>query len=1814
VTDEIQPVAEQPKTVPPSVDASIPPAPPPDETDPFADDTKGTFAESAPTPLLERMRLHFQAAQIKETPFGAASHFGDTMIERAARQRGQIAELENENISRAVKARDDLAQYDRMPGAEGFLEYGAAIAGHIAGNLVDPTSAIGNVVKIPYLAARGALGRMAEFGVNQAIVNTTTDPVIQGLNIATGDGARDKYDPFQTFVEAPIGGFLGGALLKGAHEAGTALFIKSPIEKDAFTFLKLLRDNAGEEETKRWPDFVQAVQGKSDAELGVMATELARADKKAAERPATTPQAAADRIAAEAPEGSTTTVEINGETATAGKGAGEPAPASDPVAVRDAVYDRFVEQYGHDATQWPQAAKDEWKASLRGREATGEPAGEVAPAGGSDSGVAAEQGEVASFRTAKGSEYTVNSDGTTTRNKAARPDVGHEGDEGIKPPSDKTVYADVDAAGALAIPQGAKWRIVDHGDGTISLATQNADGRWGIAPSAKNVPVSASPGVGKIPVELWKPSELNGSKAFGEVHFGNPITEVRSRPSAAKPSEAIGDNLAASHSEVEGTLNMAVRPLEASLPRAPEVAQARSNVTTNAVEAPNLRQMWVDLANSVQATVRQGRMVSKKAAGEFGTTSGVIRMKNMDDLTVLAHELGHHVEAKYGAELQQEIQAHGELDFMTGYAAGQTDPATRRSEGFAEFFRLFVENPQEAERRAPNFFDAFTKFLDKKPELKAALTTAQQRFDAYRVAFAEDLVDANIHSSKEPTGWEKLKNDVSNKGFWNTITDRGSMIYTGLFDEKNSLAVAVRSILAIQKNNTGRIISLIAADDPYKLIRLATNAHQAGMIDMMHGVVPHGSVTPEGPSLFDALALAIGKPNILSGWDEAAMNKFSGYLIARRGVFEWERKAAGLLDKDPMPFPKDVYEKKIEVYEAENPNARDAAEMVHQWTRNLLKKEYEAGLITAEAYNNALKIRDYVPLMRDMSEKGGAGVGGGGSTFDAGQVGLKRFGGSSRPIIDPLESLMQRSFRTAQLIAHNDAIKALATLAERAGVGAGAFAERVPAHEIKAKYVDPLDAIRKGLTENGASKEDADLAISTMLDDLQIDKQSIGPVSIFRSEQAAARGENLVFYLDGGDMKALRLTEGDFGRQLVDTLTGGLSTPLRDWNLQAIQRVGQVLRAGVTTSPDFFITNLFRDQIASWVLNRGVFPVVSGARGVWRELTNSELSRIYAQHGGIAGGANLNGLDRARVDADIQALANKGVTVGRFLSFEGYFRAIEMSETGSRLGIFEAAYKRALKQGLSEHQAAIEATFSAVDFLDFGRHGSRMAAASKIVPFLNAGMQGTEKAWRTLISPAFQKNLTTGDVEAKKLMALAWSKIALLTGASMALRAAYIDDPEYQEISDYIRNTHWVVKVPFAKSGKVVDAVGRELEVPANGRHLWLALPKPFELAIIPNLGERGVEMLAQQDPKALSRWAWGALDLVAPKTIVNSTGLNVIDEMRTGKNMFTGRDIVPDSQKGKLAWAQATASTSEFSKAVGKAADRVQRALGREGGGISPMYVDHLVQGVGGSWGRTFLSLSDKAMGDKGDKNLSQTAIAQRVFKDAFRGSTSTQEFWSQVSRENGQLKQLATTYDAMLSNPTEAAAFVARLPPDQKAYVVLNKSDFKADEKRLHPLYRAEEAIKTIGQLTNEIATGQLVSAATRDPIPLSGSERRVAQDTLNRIRMWEARNSLIASGNENLKGMKPGPIEADMEMLKTTVPQVYDELAQRYANAKVYKADLVAEKWPEVRQALIDDGSDAKLDAFAREVKRGGFELDMKREKAKKLRPSIVGLEAH
>lgn len=141
--------------------------------------------------------------------------------------------------------------------------------------------------------------------------------------------------------------------------------------------------------------------------------------------------------------------------------------------------------------------------------------------------VPAEAPVVAEFTTARGSTYRVEDNGATTRDKAPRSDVGHEGQQGPQPTSEATHYVTHEDSLKLAEFQaqgGPKVAIRQHRDGRIGVKYLEGKDKGKFEKRTMVTP-QPGPAIGLLPVETWKSGE--------RVHFGNPITEVRTREPVA---------------------------------------------------------------------------------------------------------------------------------------------------------------------------------------------------------------------------------------------------------------------------------------------------------------------------------------------------------------------------------------------------------------------------------------------------------------------------------------------------------------------------------------------------------------------------------------------------------------------------------------------------------------------------------------------------------------------------------------------------------------------------------------------------------------------------------------------------------------------------------------------------------------------------------------------------------------------------------------------------------------------------------------------------------------------------------------------------------------------------------------------------------------------------------------------------------------------------------------------------------------------------------------------------------------------------------
>ncbi|MBP27842.1 LPD38 domain-containing protein [Methylobacterium sp.] len=1202
----------------------------------------------------------------------------------------------------------------------------------------------------------------------------------------------------------------------------------------------------------------------------------------------------------------------------------------------------------------------------------------------------------------------------------------------------------------------------------------------------------------------------------------------------------------------------------------------------------SLQQQAQDLADALDVPLRSGRVQGgKEALGQFRNSDEVMRVRNVADFETVAHEAGHAMEKRIGEPLSELIDRHaaelGPLDY---------DPQRGDAgEGFAEWVRTAMFNPAAGQRQAPAFAQSFRSLMQREaPDLLERLDQAVAAHQAYLAAPTGEKLATMVRKPED----ESLLRDLR-KDFAATIGLYLSRAYEAVLDDKAPVARAVRSMTRAIYAATGERVKLEGAQNPENLQRLFARANQAAVQDMREGVRPYHGIAPEGPSMRDALATATGEPGLLGRWNGPKVEEFDAYLVARRAEVLYRRVADGTLERRPIALSADEVRTAIAEAEAANPNFRAGADQIHQFTRQLLRKQYEGGLIDADLYARLMDEEFYVPLYRHMDERpdslgGGSGGSDGPGTVDT----IKRLRGSDRDVIPPSQSLMTQAFLVNRTLQHNDIIKSLVAVARQAreagAAGVGRILEEIPPTQMMGKKFDLAEAVQSAARAAGTSGDDL-AVLSGAITDVFGDDPIMA--TIFRSEPTGKRGEPIVFYKDGGQLRAVRLQAKDEGLALYETLSS-LPPVARDFALKFGATTSSLLRTGIVTNPTFAITNFVRDQLAVGLLRSDYIPFVSGIRGIRSELNQDQWAQMYAYGGGVSPGAGSAGLSEL-IDRDVNALARKGwkaqklggigdLMHGHLLGpLKAGAEFIETFEAGTRLAVMRSVFEQKKRQGLSDYDAMIEGAAQATDLLDFGRHGSGTLYLRTLVPFLNAHIQALDKAKRTVIEPLWRaaRDGVSTEAEAASVRnaGLAVFKIAGVNGALGTMYGLWASQSEaYRDANEELRATHLILPG---------DAFGRPGKI--------LVVPKPFELAMGFNLGEAVGLKIATGDPRAAGFAMDGVREVIQPPNPL--TGIPLVKtaaELTLNRSFFTGRDIVPENLQNKEnPRFEVKPSTSSEAKAIGNALN------------ISPIKVDYAVGSMFGNWGRDLMAVSNQTDPNAPAAANEDTMFLRRFIKGADRSSETTKLFWEQAAQRNGAFAQAAAHYGDLLKSyqDRDASDYLAALPAAQRAYVMLTqggdedtgKASFNADDKRLHPITRAASAVQVVGGLIKELTNNSQKTFEDGERIGMDPQKRRDVIDALRVLQAIEQRNAMVLTGQKGYEGRPMLSAEDQFAVLKAQSPVAAAELATRYATNKILPTDTVAKLWPEAQRRLLADGTQAEIRDLALDAKVDGWAFD-------------------
>lgn len=660
------------------------------------------------------------------------------------------------------------------------------------------------------------------------------------------------------------------------------------------------------------------------------------------------------------------------------------------------------------------------------------------------------------------------------------------------------------------------------------------------------------------------------------------------------------------------------------------------------------RREILDAVNNLfNQRVKSGRLGRSNVRGWYNTKTDVIRSGNYGEIPVIMHELGHYVDNYFGfsKDARFNTEFNGVIQDRFGKAYNKLGMDGIRGEGYAEFFKDYVSDRAKAKREFPEFYNHFTEAIKNEPELNGITNKLSQLVHEWHRQGGAERIKGSI--SFESKGKVSQAIDAVKRGEAKDVIKKAlNDVYTKAVDELNPLKDLVEEV----ERQTGEKIAF--DDNPYMQAWLAR-----GWVGKAETLIEHGAPEHGIKSLKD----------ILKGIGEKEHKEFSAYLVALHDLDLHKNKQKATFDytEDAAVLGK----------HAGNERFQKAAAAIYKYQDYMLQMLVKEGMLTAKAYHTMRKMYPhYIPFFRDMSDAGMQSFLSGGKGFVDVSSPVKRFKGSTRDIIDPLESIVKNTFQFYNAVERNHVGRTFAKLADKKGVGQ--IVERVNGDKAK--------------TDN--------------------------------TFNVWENGEKVTYETTPELIQTMRMLDKDQSNMVAKIL----SYPA-NW-----------LRAGATLSPEFILRNPVRDMIGASIYSKhGFIPVLDTFKGLSLFLKKGELYWEYMKSGAAHAAMvsldrdYLGGQLRDIMSRESKAtkLIKNPIEVLRAMS--------EATEMATRLAEFDNARKGYTgvsnrlfgkdRKPLTAREAALE---SRDITLDFSRRGSHTKKANQVIAFFNATIQGADKMAR----------------------------------------------------------------------------------------------------------------------------------------------------------------------------------------------------------------------------------------------------------------------------------------------------------------------------------------------------------------------------------------------------------------------------------------------------------------------------------------------------
>lgn len=749
-----------------------------------------------------------------------------------------------------------------------------------------------------------------------------------------------------------------------------------------------------------------------------------------------------------------------------------------------------------------------------------------------------------------------------------------------------------------------------------------------------------------------------------------------------------------------------------------------------------------DLFGGVPVSV--GRLY-KGYLGVYQSDTESIRVQVADDLHVIAHEMGHHLDMAImeGSKvfnrgvIAQELKRVGAATSLPSYTAAQ-----QRREGTAEFFRRWLTDPTGLTTEAPRFSTAFEQYLDRHPKIAKGLREIRNDVQRYVALPADE--QARLHIDFEGGGNAILqKAQELGKAAKTPEGRRGVIAYLSShwMDDLAALRVAEESLA------DGRPIDI--AESAYVQARLARGAAAKAEGFLSFGVRDRDG-TFIGRSFDDALGPVLDR-----------LEDFALYAAARRAKTMHARGKESGFTASQVTATIDKYQ---------SPVFDQALEGLREFHRAKLDYMVRGGAISDDQRTKMLKVEpDYIPYQRihdtASSILSGKKIANRGSP-------VKKLKGSGRRIANPLETVIRNTHTEVSMVESNRAMGQFVRLAI-AAQGHGKWLEEIPEPQVATRFkLSELgDQIRAALEENGVDIPQIP-DMDTMLDEF---------ATVFTPQQFARGNDRIVTWLDRGKRRWFEVHDA----ALYDALTA-IGPRGTEQVVKWFLKPAKLLQRTAVSTVGFLIRNPIKDQFAATVQSRaGYRPGIDFLRGLFAYLGKNEQYQLYVNS--LADQATMVSDNRDILRRRLRELGHTKLRT--FLNhtvlgpFDGLNALSHAGESATRIGEFMRTIDKA---GAATETSLTQAALNARDVTqDFQRAGRQVRAWNQFTAFFSARVGGYGRMWE-----AFHEDPTT----------FTWKALAAVTLPSILLWLLNHDDDEYNELPAWERNYYW--HVPLTVAGK----------------------------------------------------------------------------------------------------------------------------------------------------------------------------------------------------------------------------------------------------------------------------------------------------------------------------------------------------------------------------------------------------------------------------